>query len=80
MTKLRKKPSLNDLYTCLYLGFVFGFSNSGRQNGRVVMPREFGITRVYIRIVITRPGDARLEIVRNDGTRNTAEKLKGFDM
>lgn len=44
------------------------------------MPREFGITRVYIRVVITWPGDARLEVVGNNGPGNTAEKLKGFDM
>lgn len=70
----RQNSAFNDLYTHLRFGFIFGFSDASRDNRDAIMRCHFQVSRVKVRLITVRLGDAGAQVIGDNQFRQAAKK------
>ena len=69
-----KDPALDHLDADFRLGSVFGLARAGRNDRRAVVLSQVVVSGVEVGLIAAGMLDPRLEVIRNDDFRRTAEK------
>ena len=73
----RQDPPGDDEHPRLDLGFISGFSGSGREDDRAGEPRELLVRLLQPRLVAARDGDAAFQLIGHQGGGDAPKILEG---